>query len=179
MSGRRTITPVNQKVLTNVAVVRYKTHGIRYEIACFPNKVADWRNGAEKDIEEVLQADMVYSNVSKGVFAKDADLKKGFGTSDHFEVAKIILQKGELQVSAKERAHGQDAMLKEIASIVSAQTINPETGLPYPTTVVLREMANIHYNVKTGKPAKAQAADVIRQLQERIPIEKNLFDGAL
>ena len=32
--------PVGQKRLTNVAVVRYKTHGKRFEIACYKNKVS-------------------------------------------------------------------------------------------------------------------------------------------
>ena len=35
--------PVGQKRLTNIAVVRYKTHGTRFEIACYKNKVFDWR----------------------------------------------------------------------------------------------------------------------------------------
>ena len=35
-------TPTNQKLLTNVAVVRMKKAGKRFEIACYKNKV---RNG--------------------------------------------------------------------------------------------------------------------------------------
>lgn len=35
--------PVTQVRLTNIAVVRYKYKGKRFEIACFPNKVLDWR----------------------------------------------------------------------------------------------------------------------------------------
>lgn len=34
-----------QKRLTNIAVVRYKKHGKRFEIACYKNKVLNWRNG--------------------------------------------------------------------------------------------------------------------------------------
>jgi hypothetical protein len=34
-----------QKRLTNIAVVRYKSHGKRFEIACYKNKVLNWRNG--------------------------------------------------------------------------------------------------------------------------------------
>ncbi|VDL89461.1 unnamed protein product [Schistocephalus solidus] len=36
-------TPINQKRLTNVSVVRLKKNGNRYEIACYPNKVHAWR----------------------------------------------------------------------------------------------------------------------------------------
>lgn len=40
--------------LTNVAVIRYKVKGKSFEIACYKNKVIDWRNGIEKNISEVL-----------------------------------------------------------------------------------------------------------------------------
>ncbi len=59
-------TPVNQIRLTNVAVVRLKKHGLRFELACYPNKVTTWRGGVEKDLSEVLQSDTIFTNVSKG-----------------------------------------------------------------------------------------------------------------
>ena len=34
-----------QKRLTNIAVVRYKKKGKRFEVACYKNKVVNWRNG--------------------------------------------------------------------------------------------------------------------------------------
>jgi hypothetical protein len=34
-----------QKRLTNVALVKYKKKGKRFEIACYKNKVLNWRNG--------------------------------------------------------------------------------------------------------------------------------------
>lgn len=37
--------PAGQKRLTNIAVVRLKKSGHRFEIACYKNKVADWRSG--------------------------------------------------------------------------------------------------------------------------------------
>jgi ribosome maturation protein SDO1 len=32
--------PIGQKRLTNVAVVKLKRHGLRFEIACYKNKVS-------------------------------------------------------------------------------------------------------------------------------------------
>lgn len=39
----KVFTPVNQVRLTNVAVVRLKKGGKRFEIACYKNKVVSWR----------------------------------------------------------------------------------------------------------------------------------------
>ena len=41
--------PVNQKRLTNVAVVRLKAKGKKFEIACYQNRVMNWRSGVEKE----------------------------------------------------------------------------------------------------------------------------------
>lgn len=38
-------THAGQKRLTNIAVVRLKKNGKRFEIACYRNKVSDWRAG--------------------------------------------------------------------------------------------------------------------------------------
>ena len=40
----------------------------------------------------------------QGVIAKNKDLKKAFGTTDHDTACVIILEKGQVQVSEKERA---------------------------------------------------------------------------
>ena len=93
-------TPTNQKLLTNVAVVRMKKAGKRFEIACYKNKVLSWRQGTEKDIDEVLQSHTVFLNVSKGQVAKKDDLIKAFEKDDQTQICKDILAKGDLQVIA-------------------------------------------------------------------------------
>ncbi len=45
----------------------------------------------------------------KGVLAKSKDLKTVFGTEDVDEVCRIILAKGDLQVSDKEREVQQES----------------------------------------------------------------------
>lgn len=65
MSNARIGQPVGKVLMTNVAVVRLKKNGKRFEIACYKNKVLNWRNGVESDIDEVLQITRVYENVSK------------------------------------------------------------------------------------------------------------------
>lgn len=40
----------------------------------------------EKDLDEVLQSQTVYSNVSKGVLAKSKDLIAAFGSDDQTKI---------------------------------------------------------------------------------------------
>ncbi|KAG5898258.1 hypothetical protein JTB14_008603 [Gonioctena quinquepunctata] len=150
-------TPTNQIRLTNVAVVRIKKAGKRFEIACYRNKVVSWRNQVEKDIDEVLQTHTVFTNVSKGQGAKKEDLIKAFGKDDLTEICKEILSKGELQVSDKERQSQTDQLFKDIATTVADKCLNPEIKRPYPVTIIEKAMKDVHYSVKPNQSAKQQA----------------------
>ncbi|KAI5597456.1 hypothetical protein POPTR_002G073200v4 [Populus trichocarpa] len=167
------LQPVGQKRLTNVAVVRLKKHGMRFEIACYKNKVLSWRSGVEKDLDEVLQSHTVYSNVSKGVLAKNSDLVKAFGHDDHTKICLEILEKGELQVAGKERDSQLSSQFRDIATIVMQKTINPETQRPYTISMVERLMHEIHFAVDPHSSSKKQALDVIRELQKHFPIKRS------
>lgn len=165
-------TPTNQIRLTNVAVVRIKKAGKRFEIACYKNKVVSWRTGAEKDLDEVLQTGSVFTNVSKGEVAKKEDLVKAFGKEDVTEICKEILAKGELQISEKERHDQLESMFKEIATNVADRCVNPETKRPYPVSIIEKSMKDVHYSIKQHRNAKQQALEVIKILQESIPLER-------
>jgi len=161
-------TPTNQKRLTNVAIVRLKKGGKRFEIACYNNKVLNWRSNLEKDIDEVLQTHTVFNNVSKGQVAKSDDLKRVFGTDSHPEVCLQILAKGDLQVSEKERTLDRESTVKEIATIVSDKCVNPDTKRPYTVTMIENAMKNdLHFSLNPNKNAKQQALEVIRALKEQ------------
>jgi len=132
-----------------------------------------WRNKTEKDIDEVLQTHSVFTNVSKGQLAKSQDLMSAFNTENTTEVCIKILAKGVLQVSEKERSKHLESMYRDIATIVSDMCVNPDTKRPYTVTVIERAMKeDIHYSVHPNRNAKQQALQVIKQLKEKIPINR-------
>ncbi|XP_018017089.1 ribosome maturation protein SBDS [Hyalella azteca] len=165
-------TPTNQKPLTNVAVVRLSKNGKRFEIACYKNKVINWRDGTETDINEVLQIQEVFTNVSKGATANKDLITKCFGTSDVTEVCKLILKSGDLQWSEKERKELQDNLFKEIANIVADKCIDPETGVAHQSTLIQNAMKELHFSVKPNQGAKKQALELIPKLSTVISIKR-------
>lgn len=84
-------TPSNRIQLTNVAVVRLKKGGSRFEIACYKNKVISWRNKVDTNLDDVLQSYSIFTNVSKGQVAKKEDLVKAFGTEDDQKICIEVL----------------------------------------------------------------------------------------
>ena len=165
--------PQTQKPLTNVAVVRYKHKNKRFEIACYKNKVLSWRRGLEKDISEVLQIETIFKNVQRGIEAPTKDLKQAFKTTDEREICKIILEKGQLQVSKKERKDELQSKFKEIATIICDKCVNKETKKPFPVSVIENAMKELHFNINVNKSSKQQAINLISLLQEqKMPIER-------
>ncbi|KAH8871899.1 Ribosome maturation protein [Schistosoma japonicum] len=158
-------TPTNQKRLTNVSVVRLKKGGSRYELACYPNKVQPWRDKLETNLNEVLQAHCVFTNVSKGQFANKKEMFAHFRTEDEREIIKSILEHGELQLTEKERLVGQQALFRDVAKIVSERCVNPENNRAYTVTMVEKMMKDCHISLKANKSAKQHALEVIKQLR--------------
>ncbi|CAN0193172.1 unnamed protein product [Ectocarpus sp. 6 AP-2014] len=169
----RAITqPVNQVRLTNVAVVRLNKTGKRFEIACYRNKVVNWRNRVETDLDEVLQIESVFENVSKGVLAKNKDLMKAFGTDNQLEACRIILDKGEMQVSDKERQVALESVFRDVATIVSEKCVNPASNRPYTVSMIEKAMRDVHFSAHPTRSAKQQALEVIKKLKEVMPIDR-------
>ena len=157
---------------TNVAYVKLSKKGKRFEIACYRNKVLNWRNGVEKELGEVLQIDSVFRNASKGMRASKEDLTECFGTADVNVVISEILEKGELQISEQERVAFTESLFRDIASIVVDKTVNSDTHHPFSLTMIENAMREIHFAANTAKSAKSQALETIRQLKKIMPIVK-------
>lgn len=149
--------PITQVRLTNVAVVRLKRRGKRFEIACYKNKVMSWREGNEDDLDEVIQTPSIFTNVSKGVLAKSKDLQDAFKTDDTDAIVLEILRKGELQVSERERQYQVGNLFNEIAVIVSQTCVDPSTKRPFSVGIIERAMRDtLHYAVLPNKSAKVR-----------------------
>lgn len=155
-----------------MAVVRYKKFGKRFEIAAYKNTVKNWRNGLEKDLDEVLQSTTVFSNVSKGILAKREDMIQVFGTDDEEKICIKILQDGQLQVSDKERQAELENRVRDVAGILSEKCINPKSKKPYTIGVLERALKDIHFSADPKRPAKLQAIETLPLLQAQFPIER-------
>ncbi|KAK4169404.1 ribosome maturation protein sdo1 [Cladorrhinum sp. PSN259] len=124
--------PSNQIKLTNVSLVRLKKGKKRFEIACYKNKVLEWRSGIETDLDNVLQIPNVFLNVSKGQTAPSAELAKAFGKDTSVDdIILEILKKGEMQVGEKERSAQLERVHNEVISIVASKLVDPRTKRVY------------------------------------------------
>ena len=179
--SRQITQPVNQVRLTNVAVVRLSRGGHRFEVACYRNKIVNYRQGTETDLSEVLQTERIFTNVSKGQFANSKTLKKCFGTSDEEEVCRFILANGDVQVSDQERAAQLEATAREVASMVSEKCVHPISRRPYTMPQIRDGMKAAGFMVHPTRNIKQQFLDCVRLLQQKqvLDIERAKMELAI
>ena len=157
--------PLTQKILSNVSVIKLKRKGKQFEIAVLPNKVSSWRNGLEKNIDDVVQSHSIFTNVDQGMLAKQSDVLEALGVDSMEKALIMILEQGKLKLAEKERKIVLSNLTKDISSIVASQCVNVNTKKPLTSSTVERAMKEIGYSVKLAKPAKAQAITVIKELK--------------
>ncbi|SOV18730.1 ribosome maturation protein SBDS, putative [Plasmodium sp. gorilla clade G2] len=158
--------PINQVKFTNVAIVKYKYKGKKFEIACYKNKIIDWKNGTELNIDDVLQSHLIFTNISKGEIAKKSELNSCFQSDDNYKICKTILEKGTLQISNKERAILKEKIYKDMIEILHEMSVNPQTGYPISTNMIESMVKNIGYSINIDDSAKKQALKVFDTLSK-------------
>ncbi|KAI0010329.1 SBDS protein C-terminal domain-containing protein [Xylariaceae sp. FL0662B] len=154
--SRQINQPMNQIRLTNVSLVRLKKGKKRFEIACYKNKVLEWRSGLETDLDEVLQIPNVFLNVSKGLTAPSAELAKAFGKDRPLDdIILEILNRGELQVGEKERGAQLDRVHNEVVSIVASKLVDPRTKRVYTPGIIAKALDMLSSQAHQGDKSAA------------------------
>ena len=109
----------------------------RFEIACYKNKVLEYRSGVETDLDNVLQIHSVFLSVSKGQTAPSQDLAKAFGPKVPLDdMIMEILNRGEMQVGEKERHAQLERVHNEVLDIVAGKLVDPRSKRVYTTGMI-------------------------------------------
>lgn len=136
--------PSNQIRLTNVSLVRLKKGKKRFEIACYKNKVLEYRSGIETDLDNVLQIPNVFLSVSKGQTAPTQDLAKAFGPKTSVDdIIQEILKKGEMQVGEKERHAQAERIHNEVVDIVAGKLVDPKSKRVYTAGMIEKALEQL------------------------------------
>ncbi|EDN05011.1 SBDS superfamily domain-containing protein [Histoplasma capsulatum] len=167
--------PSNQIKFTNVSIVRLKKGKKRFELACYKNKLLEYRSGSETDLDNVLQIPTIFLSVSKAQTAPAAELAKAFGpkvSSD--EIIQEILRKGEVQVGERERRDILERIEKEVIEIVSARLVDPVSKRVYTTGMISKALdqlsaASGQQGAAATAAAKGKAAETVDTPDAAVP----------
>ncbi|MDP1553319.1 MAG: ribosome assembly factor SBDS, partial [Methanobacteriaceae archaeon] len=129
--------------MEDAVIARLESHGERFEILVDPDLSAEYKkgsNGSNISIETVLAVEEIFKDAKKGDKASEEGMLKVFQSSDPLEVASLIIQKGNIQLTAQQRREMQEEKHKKIVANIARNAINPQTGLPHPPKRIEKAM---------------------------------------
>jgi ribosome maturation protein SDO1 len=157
--------------LDRAVVARLESHGERFELLVDPDEAARIRHGEDVDLEEVVAAEFVFENASRGDKAPEESLKKVFHSTDFEEIARLIIKKGEIHLTADQRRKMTEEKRRQVITFISRNAINPQTKLPHPPHRVEMAMEEAKVNIDPFKHVEEQVKETVKALRAILPIK--------
>ena len=157
--------------MVDVTVVRYSYEGEKFEILVKPDPALDYKLGKKKDVSSVLVSDDIYTDSGKGTKPATEKLVKAFKTEDYTEIVKIILQKGDLNLTTDQRRKMVDEKKKQIIAFIAKTYVDPKTHLPHPPLRIEQAMKDGRISVDPQKNVDEQVKDIVDKLRSIIALK--------
>ncbi len=157
--------------MVDVTVARYSFEGEKFEILVKPDPALDYKLGKKKDISAVLVSEDIYTDSGKGTKPTNEKLLKAFKTEDLTEIAQIILQKGDLNLTTDQRRKMIDEKKKRIVEFIAKTYVDPKTHLPHPPLRVEQAMKDARVSVDPQKSVDEQVKDIVENLRSIIALK--------
>ncbi|HVX03435.1 MAG TPA: ribosome assembly factor SBDS [Nitrososphaera sp.] len=152
-------------------IVRLAIEGDKFELLVKPDPALEYKLGKRADVSSVLVSDEVYSDANKGSRASSEKLMKHFKTTDPAEVAKVILARGELNLTTDQRRKMVEEKRKQIIAYINRSFVDPKSHLPHPITRIEAAMEQARVSIDPHKKAEDQAKDVVDALRAILPLK--------
>ena len=156
--------------LDHAVVARLDSHGERFEILVDPRQAGLVRQGQPVNIEDVVAALNVFGNASKATRASDEALMKVFHTTDFTTIAKKIIEKGEIHLTAEQRKQMIEEKRRQVITFIARNSINPQTGHPHPPARIEMAMEEARVNIDPFKHLDEQVKETVKALRPLLPI---------
>ncbi len=151
-------------------LARLRAGGESFEVIVDPDKAIAFKSG-QGDIRDVLVYDRVFADARKGLEASEHIMSNVFKSIDHLEVAKQIIQKGEIQLTSEYRDRLREDKRKAIINIIHRTAVDPTTGYPHPPNRIEAAIEEAKVRIDEHKKAEEQIHDIVKQLMPLLPIK--------
>ncbi|MFZ1024110.1 MAG: ribosome assembly factor SBDS [Thermoplasmata archaeon] len=159
----------------DAVVARWETQGSRFEVLVDPTAVQEIKDGKNVDLADKLALDQVFKDAKKGDKISEEHLERIFHTRNLVDIARQIIQKGEVQVTTEQRHLLQAQKHKQIVTIIARNAMNPQTGAPHPAARIEAAMTEAKVHIDPFRPADVQVQEILQKLRPILPIR---FDTA-
>ena len=157
--------------MVDVTLVRYSFEGEKFEIMVKPDPALDFKMGKKKDISAVLVSDEIYTDSGKGTRPSAEKLLKAFKTEDQTEIAQIILEKGDLNLTTDQRRKMIEDKRKQIVTFIAKTYVDPKSHLPHPPLRIEQAMKDGRVSIDPQKSVDEQVNDIVDKLRSIIALK--------
>jgi ribosome maturation protein SDO1 len=157
--------------LEDAIVARLETHGETFEILLDPAVMDLIRSGKDVDLVGYMAVEDIFKNASKGTRPAEDKVKEAFGTDDVSAIAKRIIEKGEVQITAEQRKEMLESKRNRIITYIARNAINPQTKTPHPPKRIELALEEAKFHVDPFKSVDAQVSEAMAKLRPLIPIK--------
>ncbi|WEL21816.1 ribosome assembly factor SBDS [Halorhabdus sp. BNX81] len=158
--------------LDEAVTARLETHGERFEVLVDPDAALSIkRDDFEGDLEDVIAAEDVFENASRGDRPPENALEEVFGTTEPLEIIPEVIEQGEIQITADQRREMQERKHRELVQRITRNAVNPQMDdAPHPPDRIESALEEAGFQVDPMEPVENQVDDALDALRPVIPI---------
>jgi len=158
--------------LDEAVTARLESHGERFEVLVDPDAALSIkRDEFEGDLEDVIAAEDVFEDASRGDRPPENALEEVFGTTDPLEIIPEVIKRGEIQITAEQRREMQERKHKDLVNRITRNAVNPQMDdAPHPPERIESALEETDFRIDPMEPVEAQIDDALEALRPVIPI---------
>ncbi len=152
-------------------IAKIRKNGQNFEILVDSNLAIALKGKGNVNINDVLAAEKIFADAKKGMESSPIALKQAFGTDDVFEVAKEIIIKGDVPLTAEYRQELRETKKKQIINMIHRNAVDPQTHLPHPPARVEAAMDEAKVHIDEFEDVNRQMQEVLKKIRIILPIK--------
>ncbi|TQQ79709.1 ribosome assembly factor SBDS [Halonotius roseus] len=158
--------------LEDAVTARLESHGARFEVLIDPDAALEIkRDEFDGELEDVIAAEDVFEDASRGDRPAETDLEDVFGTTEPLEIIPEVIKRGEIQITAEQRREMQEQKRKQLINQIARNAVNPQMDdAPHPPERIERALEEAGFRIDPMEPVSEQVDEALEDLRPVIPI---------
>ena len=158
--------------LEDAVTARLESHGARFEVLIDPDAALEIkRDEFDGELEDVIAAEDVFEDASRGDRPAETDLEDVFGTTEPLEIIPEVIKRGEIQITAEQRREMQAQKRKQLINTIARNAVNPQMDdAPHPPERIERALEEAGFRIDPMEPVSEQVDEALEDLRPVLPI---------
>jgi ribosome maturation protein SDO1 len=157
-------------------IVRLSAGNEKFEILVKPDPALEYKLGKKVDISNIMISDEIYSDANKGTRSSSEKLMKAFKTTDQFEIAKQIMEKGDLNMNTDQRRKMVEEKKRQIVEYINKNFVDPKTHLPHPISRINAVIDDSRVGIDPFRRLEDQIKYIIEPLRKLLPLKSEILE---